>query len=48
MSDVAFGAVIGIASARTVTMGHGTGRRLTIAPVPVHRGMAVMATIGSQ
>jgi len=47
MSDVAFGAVVGIASARTVTMGHGTGRRVTIAPVPLRRGMAVMATIGS-
>jgi membrane-associated phospholipid phosphatase len=44
MSDVAFGAVIGIASARTVTMGHVAGRRITIAPVPVPRGVAVMAT----
>lgn len=46
MSDVAFGAAIGIASGRTVTVGHGAGRRLTIAPVPVRRGMAVMATVG--
>lgn len=46
MSDVAFGAAIGIASARTVTVGHGAGRRLTIAPVPVRRGMAVMAVVG--
>lgn len=46
MSDVAFGAAIGIASGRTVTMGHGAGRRVTIAPVPIRRGVAVMATIG--
>jgi membrane-associated phospholipid phosphatase len=46
MSDVAFGAVIGIASARTVTVGHNSGRQITIAPVPVRRGVAVMATIG--
>ena len=46
MSDVAFGAAIGIASARTVTVGHDAGgRRITIAPVPVRRGMAVIATL---
>jgi membrane-associated phospholipid phosphatase len=45
MSDVAFGAAIGIASARTVTVGHGAGRRITIAPVPVRRGVALMATL---
>ena len=48
MSDVAFGAVIGIASGRTVTMGHSVaGHRISIAPQPVPRGVAVMATIGS-
>jgi hypothetical protein len=26
-------------------MGHGAGRRITIAPVPVRRGVAVMATL---
>ena len=45
MSDVAFGAAVGIAAARTVTVGHGAGRRITIAPVPVRRGVALMATI---
>jgi membrane-associated phospholipid phosphatase len=46
MSDVAFGAVIGIASARTVTMGHTVaGHRLSIAPQAVPRGVAVMATL---
>jgi membrane-associated phospholipid phosphatase len=46
MSDVAFGAAIGIASARTVTMGHGSGHQVTIAPVPLRNGIAVMATVG--
>jgi membrane-associated phospholipid phosphatase len=46
MTDVAFGAAIGIASGRTVTVGHAAGRRITVAPAPVRRGMAVMATIG--
>jgi membrane-associated phospholipid phosphatase len=46
MTDVAFGAVIGIASARTVTMGHTVaGRRLSIAPQAVPRGVALMATL---
>jgi len=48
MSDVAFGAAIGVASGRTVTMGHVSGRRVTIAPQSVPRGVAVMATLGSQ
>jgi membrane-associated phospholipid phosphatase len=46
MTDVAFGAAIGIASGRTVTMGHDGGSRVTVAPVPVRRGIAVMATVG--
>jgi len=45
MSDVAFGAAIGIASARTVTMGHVSGRRVTIGPQAVPRGVALMATL---
>ena len=48
MSDVAFGTAIGIASARTVTMGHSVGgHRLSIAPQPVPRGVAVMATLNT-
>ena len=39
---------IGIASARTVTMGHISGRRVTIGPQAVPGGVAVMATLGSQ
>jgi membrane-associated phospholipid phosphatase len=48
MSDVAFGAAIGIASGRTVTVGHGGGRRVTIGPTPVPRGVAVMATLAGR
>jgi hypothetical protein len=41
MSDVIFGAALGIASGHTVTLGHGA-RRFTIAPVPVPGGGAVV------
>lgn len=44
MSDVLFGAALGIASARTVTIGHG-GRRLMIMPTPTRGGGAVMLSL---
>ena len=44
MSDVLFGAALGIASARTATIGHGQ-RRLAVTPVPMSGGGAVMFTV---
>jgi membrane-associated phospholipid phosphatase len=44
MSDVLFGAALGIASARTATIGHGQ-RRLAVTPVPMSGGGAVMFTM---
>lgn len=44
MSDVLFGAALGIASARTVTIGHGQGR-LAVTPVPMSGGGAVMFSL---
>jgi hypothetical protein len=44
MSDVIFGAAIGIASARTVTFGHGE-RQVIVAPTPVPGGAAVTFTL---
>jgi hypothetical protein len=40
MSDVIFGAAIGIASARAVTIGHGA-RRVIVMPTPKPGGAAV-------
>ena len=39
LSDVAFGAMVGILAGRTVTVGH--GRKLELAPVATPRGAAV-------
>jgi membrane-associated phospholipid phosphatase len=44
MTDVLFGAALGIASGRTITMGHG-GRRLQMAPVPVRGGGAIVFSV---
>lgn len=44
MSDVLFGAAIGVASARTVTFGHGR-RRLSITPAPVPGGGAIVVSV---
>ena len=44
LSDVLFGSALGIASARTVTIGHGN-RRLAIAPTPTRGGGAVMFSL---
>ena len=44
MSDVLFGAALGIASARTVTIGHGA-RRVVVAPVPMAGGGALTFTV---
>jgi hypothetical protein len=44
MSDVLFGAAIGVASGRTVTIGHGE-RRVVVAPTPVAGGGAIMFTL---
>lgn len=44
MSDVLFGAALGIASARTATIGHGP-RRLAVTPVPMSGGGAVMFSL---
>ncbi|MEZ5284622.1 MAG: phosphatase PAP2 family protein [Vicinamibacterales bacterium] len=44
MSDVLFGAALGIASARTVTLGHGAAR-FTVVPAPVRGGGAVMVSL---
>lgn len=41
MSDVLFGAALGIASGRTITMGHG-GTRWQVVPAPVRGGGAVL------
>lgn len=43
LSDVVFGAAVGIASARTVTIGHGT-KAVTLRPTPVPSGMALLFT----
>ena len=40
LSDVAFGAAIGIVTGRTVTIGRGNGR-FAVAPTPVHGGVGV-------
>lgn len=44
MSDVLFGAALGIASGRTITVGHG-GPRLQVAPTPVRGGGAILFTV---
>lgn len=44
MSDVLFGAALGIASARTATIGHGQ-RRLAVTPVPMSGGGAIMFSL---
>jgi len=44
MTDVLFGAALGIASGRTVTMGHG-GRRLQIAPAPMPGGGVILFSV---
>ena len=44
MSDIIFGAALGIASARTVTFGHGE-RQVIVAPTPVAGGAAITFTI---
>jgi len=46
LSDVLFGAALGVASGRTVTMGH--RRKVTIAPVPVAGGGAVVFSVDPQ
>jgi membrane-associated phospholipid phosphatase len=43
LSDVAFGAAIGLAAGRTVTVGHGRGR-FAVAPVPAPGGAGVSFT----
>jgi hypothetical protein len=47
LSDVLVGAAIGVASGRTVTMGHGR-HGLVVAPVPVAGGAAVTFTLVSR
>lgn len=48
LSDVAFGAAIGIAAGRTVTIGRGE-RRFALAPAPVPGGMALsLNLVGNQ
>jgi len=48
MSDVLFGAAIGVASGRTITVGHGE-RKLVVAPTPVAGGAAItMAFVGGR
>jgi hypothetical protein len=48
MSDVLFGAAIGIASGRTITVGHGE-RQFVVAPSPVAGGAAItMSFVGWQ
>ena len=44
MSDVLFGAAIGIVSGRTITMGHG-GTRWQVVPTPVRGGGAVLFSL---
>jgi hypothetical protein len=44
VSDILFGAALGIASARTVTIGHGE-RRVAVAPVPITGGAALTFTV---
>ena len=44
VSDTLFGAALGIASARTVTIGHGE-RRVVVAPVPMTGGAALTFTV---
>lgn len=44
LSDVLFGSALGIASARTVTIGHGN-RRLVVTPTPTRGGGAVMFSL---
>lgn len=44
MTDVLFGAAIGIASGRTITRGHG-GRQWQVLPVPVRGGGAVVFSL---
>ena len=44
LSDVAFGAAIGIVAARTVTVGHGD-RRLALTPVAVPGGAALSVSL---
>ena len=44
MSDVLFGAALGIASARTVTIGHGD-RKIAVSATPVARGAALTFTV---
>lgn len=44
MSDIAFGAALGIAGARTVTMGHG-GPKLMLTPTPLPGGGGVFVTV---
>ncbi|MCC7124401.1 MAG: phosphatase PAP2 family protein [Acidobacteria bacterium] len=46
MSDVLFGAALGIASARTVTMGHGK-TRVSVTPAPVPGGGAIMFSVNT-
>jgi hypothetical protein len=47
MSDILFGAALGVASGRTVTFGHGE-RAVTVAPAPVAGGVAIMFTLGDR
>ena len=47
MSDILFGAAIGVASGRSVTFGHGE-RRVIVAPAPIAGGAAVMVAIGAR
>lgn len=44
LSDIAFGAALGIAGGRTVTMGHG-GPKLLLTPAPVPGGGAIFVTL---
>jgi membrane-associated phospholipid phosphatase len=46
LSDVVFGAAVGIAGGRTVTIGHGR-RALSLRPAPVPGGMALLFTPAS-
>ena len=47
MSDILFGAAIGVASGRSVTFGHGE-RQVIVAPAPIAGGAAVMVAIGAR
>ncbi len=47
LSDVLFGAALGVASARTSTIGH-YGRRFVVTPTAVPGGVAAMVSVTQQ